>query len=91
MIMASLASGIMENCNNSLQARFAAAARRQSRTKAKAVEKANADGGKMLKAKLRTSEQQSKDKDAEIQRLKSQLAAFANAVPSTPTRRGVYN
>ncbi|KAJ6601965.1 hypothetical protein DFH09DRAFT_1069510 [Mycena vulgaris] len=85
--MASLTLGIMENGNNSLQARFAAAARRQSRTKAKAVEKANADGGKMLKAKLRASERQSKDKDTEIQHLKTQLAAFADAGPSTPTRR----
>ncbi|KAJ7257980.1 hypothetical protein C8J57DRAFT_1234525 [Mycena rebaudengoi] len=87
VIMASLTSGIMENGNNSLQARFAAVARRQSRTKAKSTEKANVDGGKMLKAKLRASERQSNDKDTEIQRLKTQLAAFADAGPSTPTRR----
>ncbi|KAJ7235230.1 hypothetical protein C8J57DRAFT_1530918 [Mycena rebaudengoi] len=85
VIMASLTSGIMENGNNSLQARFGTVARRQSRTKAKSTEMANVDGGKMLKAKLRASERQSKDKDTEIQRLKTQLAAFADVGPPTPT------
>ncbi|KAJ7114462.1 hypothetical protein C8R44DRAFT_984424 [Mycena epipterygia] len=92
LIKASIASGVMENGNNSLQARFAAAARRQSRARTKAAETAKADGGSKLKSKLQASQQRSRDQEAEIQRLRSQLIALtasqSQAGPSTPHRRG---
>ncbi|KAJ7157483.1 hypothetical protein C8R46DRAFT_1294194 [Mycena filopes] len=87
-IKASITAGVMEDGNNSLEACFSAAARRQARARTKTKEKAAADGGsKVLKARLKTSEQQSKAKDAEIQRLRALLSA-PTAGPSTP-RRGV--
>ncbi|KAJ7692956.1 hypothetical protein B0H16DRAFT_1849836 [Mycena metata] len=82
VIKASLTSGVLENGNNSLQARYAAAARRQTRNKAKAVERAAADGGKKVRAKLKAAEQESRAKDLEIARLTAMLAAG----PSTPRR-----
>ncbi|KAJ7646397.1 hypothetical protein DFH06DRAFT_1135990 [Mycena polygramma] len=52
----SIASGVLANDNNSLQARFAAAARRHQRTRTKQAEAEKLDGGKRLKAKLKASE-----------------------------------
>ncbi|KAJ7158444.1 hypothetical protein C8R46DRAFT_1289908 [Mycena filopes] len=82
VIKASLNSGVLENGNNSLQARYAASARRQARGKVKAAERAAADGGKKVKAKLKLAEQESRAKDREIERLRAMLAAG----PSTPRR-----
>jgi hypothetical protein len=84
VIKASLNSGVMENGNNSLQARYAASARRQARGRVKAAERSIADGGKKFKAKLRVAEQESRAKDLEIERLTAMLAA----APSTPRRIG---
>ncbi|KAJ7653853.1 hypothetical protein B0H17DRAFT_1214515 [Mycena rosella] len=80
VIKATIASGVMENGNNSLEARYAQAARRQARTRANTAEGANTDGGKRFKAKLKVAEQQSRTKDLEIQRLQAVIAAG----PSTP-------
>ncbi|KAJ6549324.1 hypothetical protein DFH09DRAFT_1502810 [Mycena vulgaris] len=80
VIKATIASGVMENGNNSLEARYAQAARRQARTRANTAERANTDGGKRFKAKLKVAEQQSRAKDLEIQRLQAVIAAG----PSTP-------
>ncbi|KAJ7764041.1 hypothetical protein DFH07DRAFT_812350 [Mycena maculata] len=63
----------MENGNNSQTARFSAQARRQARSRMKAMEKANADGGKELRGKLRKSQQQIATRDAEIKRLQAEV------------------
>lgn len=63
----------MENGNNSQTARFGAQARRQARSRTKAAEKANADGGKELRGKLLKSQQQIATRDAEIKRLQAEI------------------
>ncbi|KAJ7024118.1 hypothetical protein C8F04DRAFT_1303299 [Mycena alexandri] len=95
VIKASAESGVLENGNNSLESRYAAAARRQARSRAKAAEKVNANGGKEFKAKLRVAEQQSRAKDPEIERLKAMLSAAPSTprrpAPSTPRRRSALS
>ncbi|KAJ7789997.1 hypothetical protein B0H14DRAFT_3161631 [Mycena olivaceomarginata] len=76
IITASKASGVMENGNNSQMARFSAQARRQARSRVKAMEKANADGGKELRGKLLKSQQQIATRDAEIKRLQAEVDAL---------------
>ncbi|KAJ7854152.1 hypothetical protein B0H14DRAFT_3865581 [Mycena olivaceomarginata] len=76
IITASKASGVMENGNNSQMARFSAQARRQARSRVKAMEKANADGGKELRGKLLNSQQQIATRDAEIKRLQAEVDAL---------------
>ncbi|KAJ7744261.1 hypothetical protein DFH07DRAFT_963793 [Mycena maculata] len=76
IIKASIEFGIWENGNNSLRARFSSQAARQSRSRAKKAEQEKIDGGaKQLKAKLKASEQSARDKDLEIQCLRSQLTS----------------
>ncbi|KAJ7870988.1 hypothetical protein B0H14DRAFT_3571890 [Mycena olivaceomarginata] len=76
IITASKASGVMENGNNSQMARFSVQARRQARSRVKAMEKANADGGKELRGKLLKSQQQIATRDAEIKRLQAEVDAL---------------
>ena len=71
-----MVSGVLENGNNPLTARFSAQSRRQSRSRFKAAEKANADGGKELKKKLQKSQQQIATRDAEIMHLQAQIDAL---------------
>lgn len=85
IIKASIMSGIWENGNNSLRARFTSQAARQARSRSKQVEAAKLDGGqKKLKAKLR-------DQELEIQQLRLQLVATQQPIagPSTRRRKGM--
>ncbi|KAJ7788035.1 hypothetical protein B0H14DRAFT_3162823 [Mycena olivaceomarginata] len=76
IITASKALGVMENGNNPHMARFSAQARRQARSRVKAMEKANADGGKELRGKLLKSQQQIATRDAEIKCLQAEVDAL---------------
>ncbi|KAJ7925696.1 hypothetical protein B0H13DRAFT_2314281 [Mycena leptocephala] len=76
IITASKASGVLEKGNNSQTARFSAQARRQARSRVKAMEKANADRGKDLRGKLLKSQQQIATRDAEIKRLQAEVYAL---------------
>ncbi|KAJ7939863.1 hypothetical protein B0H13DRAFT_1586797 [Mycena leptocephala] len=82
----SIESGVLENGNNSLQARFAASARRHARARVKQAESVELDGGKQLKAKLKAATQREKAQELEIQQLRSRINALASrsAVQSQP-------
>jgi hypothetical protein len=76
VLKASAEAGILANGNNSLQARFAASSRRQTRARIKKAELEMRDGGKHLKAKLKAAERCGKEKELEIQKLRAQLSAL---------------
>ncbi|KAJ7460145.1 hypothetical protein FB451DRAFT_1181819 [Mycena latifolia] len=94
VIKASIEFGIWENSNNSLRARFASQAKRQSRARVKQADALKTDAGaKRLKTQLKASQQLTRDQGLEIQRLRAQLSGGAGALlqpeasPSTPRRR----
>jgi seryl-tRNA synthetase len=86
VLKASAEAGILENGNNSLQARFAASSRRQARARTKKAELEMRDGGKHLKAKLKAAERREKEKELEIQKLRAQLSALP-VLPSNARQR----
>ncbi|KAJ7840946.1 hypothetical protein B0H14DRAFT_3695136 [Mycena olivaceomarginata] len=86
VLKASAEAGILENGNNSLQARFTASSRRQAGARTKKAELEMRDGGKHLKAKLKAAERREKEKELEIQRLRAQLSA-PPVLPSNARQR----
>ncbi|KAJ7878497.1 hypothetical protein B0H14DRAFT_3777089 [Mycena olivaceomarginata] len=86
VVKASAEAAILENGNNSLQARFAALSRRQARARIKKAELEMRDSGKHLKANLEAAERREKEKELEIQKLRAQLSALP-VLPSNARQR----
>ncbi|KAF8146377.1 hypothetical protein K438DRAFT_2093770 [Mycena galopus ATCC 62051] len=87
IIKASLESGIWENGNNSIRARFSSQAARQSRSRQKKAEVNSDPATKGLQSLLKATEKVSKEKDLEIQRLNARLNDLSRPVASSSQRQ----
>ncbi|KAJ7795328.1 hypothetical protein B0H14DRAFT_2621050 [Mycena olivaceomarginata] len=83
IIKASLESGIWENGNNSLHARFSSQAARHARSRQKKAEINSDPATKGLRSRLKATEKSSKEKDLEIQRLNARLNDLFRPVASS--------
>ncbi|KAJ7829188.1 hypothetical protein B0H14DRAFT_3144055 [Mycena olivaceomarginata] len=87
IIKASLESGIWENGNNSLRARFSSQAARHVRSRQKKAEVNSDPATKGLRSRLKATEKSSKEKDLEIQCLNARLNDFSRPVASSSRKQ----
>ncbi|KAF8175301.1 hypothetical protein K438DRAFT_1979860 [Mycena galopus ATCC 62051] len=82
VILETLKSGVLENPNNSLQARFRNKAHRDARTREKQNELQSLTGkdAKKLRGQVKAGQQKLKDKDSEIASLRRQLQQLSQPV-----------
>ncbi|KAF8128287.1 hypothetical protein K438DRAFT_2000450 [Mycena galopus ATCC 62051] len=82
VILETLKSGVLENPNNSLQARFRNKAHRDARTREKQNELQSLTGkdAKKLRGQVKAGQQKLKDKDSEIALLRRQLQQLSQPV-----------
>lgn len=88
VIAATLTSGVLENPNNSLQARFTSRSQRQARSKEKQRELESLSGtqAKKLREEVRAGKQQARENELEIKRLRQQIQKMTQVTPpSQPT------
>ncbi|KAJ7866571.1 hypothetical protein B0H14DRAFT_2573303 [Mycena olivaceomarginata] len=83
IIKASLESGIWENGNNSLHARFSSQAALHARSQQKKAEVNSDPATKGLRSRLKATEKSSKEKDLEIQYLNARLNDLSRPVASS--------
>ncbi|KAJ7898262.1 hypothetical protein B0H14DRAFT_2557298 [Mycena olivaceomarginata] len=87
IIKASLESGIWENGNNSIHARFSSQAARHARSRQKKAEVNSDPATKGLRSRLKATEKSSKEKDLKIQCLNAHLNDLSGPVASSSRRQ----
>ncbi|KAJ7148363.1 hypothetical protein C8R46DRAFT_1044904 [Mycena filopes] len=86
VIKATLSSGVLENGNNSVQARFSSKSQRDARTREKRRELEGLSGrdARKLREEVKTGQQKAKDAELEVLELRRQLDLFKRGAASDP-------